>query len=194
MLLHILLRISRCWNLTWCFDIIWEAPGVQVFQEVSWHSFPQDHVQSHLPLRPLTLPRCCQMSRANMCSVRSRGHFRHTVQVEPIPHMQRNWILPTFDFCQTHGVFFDFAVQHKWKCVDPLTFFHALKPQTQVCSCHSHSGKCDVCMCCICAQMSYHIISSSPFQVKNTSLASMIYLVLWGTITSKSSRGFQAQF
>lgn len=65
-LLHFLLQIDRCRSLTWHFNIIWEASGVQVFQEVSWHSFHQDHVQSHLPLRALTLPRCCQMMRANV--------------------------------------------------------------------------------------------------------------------------------
>lgn len=68
----------------------------------------------------------------------------------------------------------------------PLTF-----------SCHSPSGTCDVYMCCNCAQMSYHIISSSHFKSKTLRYlagAAMIYLVLWGTITSKSSRGFQAHF
>lgn len=188
MLLYILLRISRCWNLTWCFDIIWEAPGVQVFQEVSWHSFPQDHVQSHLPLRTLTLARCCKMSRANVCSVRSRGHFRHTVQVEQV-HF---WLLSN-----TWGFSLILMSNISGNVFALLPFF--MHSNHRLNCAHAISLLAHVMCACVATAHKWATTSFTAARFKSKTLryqagAAMTYLVLLGTITSKSSREFQAHF
>lgn len=167
MLLENWLQRSRCWNVTWHFDIIWKASEVQVFQEVSWHSFLQDHVQSHLPLSALTRP-ICQMLRAN-CVVCGAGSFQahSTGRTETTCAKKQNPLLISVKHMM---VFFDFAVEYtKWKCVFPLTIFMVrvcrykliIFPLWQIwCIAYYHY------FTRICAQMSYHIISNSHFKSK----------------------------
>lgn len=124
MLLENWLQRSRCWNVTWHFDIIWKASEVQVFQEVSWHSFLQDHVQSHLPLSALTRP-ICQMLRAN-CVVCGAGSFQahSTGRTETMCAKKQN---PLLIFVKHMMVFFDFAVGYTSGNVFSLWPFPCIK-------------------------------------------------------------------